>query len=137
MHPRSWSKASVHDITVMGRTSTRLVSLIRRRWRILIGKPVSIFPGHAYAGPDERTLPMETLMAPVVSHPNRPAAGFAIAALVLLWLAPLPGQPQTPPASTTPAPSAAPAPPAPSAPAAPPAASPPAAAAPATPGAST
>jgi effector-binding domain-containing protein len=80
---------------------------------------------------------METLMAPVVSHPNRPAARIAIAALALLWLAPLPGHSQTPPASATPAPSAAPATPAPSAPAAPSAPSPPAATTPATPGAST
>jgi effector-binding domain-containing protein len=70
---------------------------------------------------------MESLMAPVVSRPSRFASRIAVAALAL-WLAPLPGLSQTPPAATSPAPSASPAPPPATTPASPPAASPPAAA---------
>jgi effector-binding domain-containing protein len=51
---------------------------------------------------------MESLMAPVASQPNQFGARIAVAALAL-WLAPLAGQSQTPPASTTPAPAASPA----------------------------
>ncbi len=46
-------------------------------------------------------------MAPVASRPNRFGARIAVAALALLWLTPVPGQSQTPPAATTPAPPAA------------------------------
>ncbi len=65
-------------------------------------------------------------MAPVVSRPSQFASRIAVAALAL-WLAPLPGLSQTPPAATTPAPSASPATPPAAAPASPAAASPPAA----------
>lgn len=61
-------------------------------------------------------------MAPVASRPNRSTARIAVAALAVLWLAPLPGQSQTPPAATTPAPSASPATPPAATPASPPAA---------------
>ena len=67
-------------------------------------------------------------MARVVSRRNRFATRIAVAAMALLWLAPMPGRSQTPPAATTPAPSTTPTTP----PAATPA-SPPAATAPATP----
>ncbi len=42
-------------------------------------------------------------MAPVASRPNRFAAKIAVVALMVLWLAPPPGQSQTPPASPAPA----------------------------------
>jgi effector-binding domain-containing protein len=70
---------------------------------------------------------MERLMAPVASRPNRSTARIAVAVLAVLWLAPLPGQSQTPPAATTPTPSPSPATAPAATPASPPAASPPAA----------
>ncbi len=81
-------------------------------------------------------------MAPVASRPSRFGTRIAVVALAALWLTPLPGQSQTPPASTAPAPAASPttppaaaAPPAPATPTPPaaqvPASQPPAAAAPA------
>jgi effector-binding domain-containing protein len=73
---------------------------------------------------------MESLMAPVASQPNRFGARIAVAALAL-WLAPLPGQSQTPPAATTPAPAASPATPPAASPSSPPAATPPVATSPA------
>jgi effector-binding domain-containing protein len=79
---------------------------------------------------------MESLMAPVASRPNRFGARIAVAALAMLWLAPVPGQSQTPPAATTPAPAPSPTtPPATTTPATPPAATSPAPSAPATPAA--
>jgi effector-binding domain-containing protein len=74
---------------------------------------------------------MESLMAPVASHPNRFGARIAVAALAVLWLMPVPAQSQTPPASGTPTPAASPTtPPAATSPATPPAASSPATPAP-------
>jgi effector-binding domain-containing protein len=76
---------------------------------------------------------MESLMAPVASRPNRFGARIAVVALAALWLAPLPAQSQTPPASTAPAPAASPTTPPAATPPSPSAASPPAATAPAPP----
>lgn len=59
-------------------------------------------------------------MAPVVSRPNRFATRIAVVTLAAIWLVPLPGEAQTPPATSTPAPPPA------ATPAAPPAATPPA-----------